>query len=642
MRGARVWVAVLVAAACHKSADAPASEGPSSTADQDALWKLAPNDAMFGVIASPRALAMIEHAWGDVRALMAATPELAPALVKIGAMFTTPDLSFASFGLTATKGAALFMISATKGIAILPVGDRDKFLAATHGMRGSAADKLDSDVTCTETHGVYACASDPALFDRLGNGTLSAAPAGARGDIELAARGLPIDDKPTSFAGVAQLSRGAIVLRAAIAGLPPKLLLALGSASEPRIDGDRTTGFAVGHLRNIIALSPAANDDELFGSGYSIAAVARTIDDPVTLTMEAQTFDARVPLTDPAPLHAVLIEHCKDLHGELADGTCHIDVPHVPGVALDVWLDGNTLRAGQKAAPPGPSVELPPLGKELAASPWQFAMYGHGSVLGAGALLAQQTQLAQLHDDEGDIARVAVRVATFVNEIGAAARIDHDQLRIVLGVRTAWANSDEVVTRLLAIPAKAVLEGKGDELVAQIIAGAPSSPLANDVKAGFGGMLVQTAALGAMAAVAIPAFQDYMSRAKESDVTLQLNLLGRMLVRIYGENQTLPVGDSAVLPAGQCCGQAGNKCFADPLAFTNDKVWNQIGFVLEQPIAYQFRYHSDDGKSATVQAAADLACDGKQAIYTLRVTIDPGTRGATYTIEAEGQPHGVY
>src|ERR1700733_13902747 len=178
MRSARVWVALLLAAACHKT---PAGDvgAPSSTADQDALWKLAPSDAMFGAVASPRALAMIEHAWGDVRALMAATPELSPALVKIGAMFNTPDLSFASFGLSATKGAALFMIGPNKGIAIIPVGDRDKFLAATHGMRGSASDKLDADTTCMETHGVYACASDPALFDRLGHGTLFAAPAGA-------------------------------------------------------------------------------------------------------------------------------------------------------------------------------------------------------------------------------------------------------------------------------------------------------------------------------------------------------------------------------------------------------------------------------------------------------------------------------
>jgi hypothetical protein len=639
MRVAPVYVALVVAAACHK---APAGDvaAPSSTVDQDALWKLAPSDAMFGAIASPRALAMIEHAWGDVRALMAATPELAPTLVKIGARFTTPDLSFASFGLTATKGAALFMIGPNKGIAILPVGDRDKFLAATHGMRGSASDKLDSDTTCMETHGVYACASDPALFDRLGNGTLSAAPAGARGDIEFAARGLPIDDKPTSFAAVVQLSRGAVVLRGAIAGLPPKLLLAMGSASQPRVDGERTTGFAVGHLKNIIALSPAANDDELFGSGYSVAAVARTIDDPLTLTMDAQSFDARVPLTDPVPLHALLIDRCEQLHGHIVDGACHIDIPNVSGIAVDVWLDGNTLRAGQKGASgvaAGPVVDLPPLGKELAASPWQFAMYGHGSILGAGALLAQQTQLAQLSDDDGNIARVAVRVATFINEIGAAVRVDHDELRIVLGVRTAWANPDEVVTRLLAIPAKSVLEGKGDQLVAPIVAAAPSSPLANDVKAGFGGMLVQTAMLGGMAAASIPAFMDYMSRAKESDVTVQLGRLGRTLVRAYGETQAFPVGDSALLPAGQCCGQAGNKCFADPAAFASDKIWNQLGFALEEPSAYQFRYHSDDGKSATVQSVGDLDCDGKQAIYTLRVTIDPSTRGATYTIEP---PHG--
>src|SRR5580704_16695032 len=93
---------LLLIAGCHRDGG-PAA--PVSTADQDALWKLAPDGTVLGIVASPRALAMTEHAWGDVRAFMGATPELAPMLVKIGAVLGTPDLTFASVGLSATKAA---------------------------------------------------------------------------------------------------------------------------------------------------------------------------------------------------------------------------------------------------------------------------------------------------------------------------------------------------------------------------------------------------------------------------------------------------------------------------------------------------------------------------------------------------------
>ena len=118
------------------------------------------------------------------------------------------ELLKARFGVAGRRMLLTFgLLSPNKGIAILPVGDRDKFLAATHGMRGSGTDKLDSDVTCMETHGVYACATDPTLFDRLGNGTLSAMPAGARGDIELAARGIRNARIAGSSAGSRTLTR---------------------------------------------------------------------------------------------------------------------------------------------------------------------------------------------------------------------------------------------------------------------------------------------------------------------------------------------------------------------------------------------------------------------------------------------------
>jgi hypothetical protein len=629
----RAFSILLLIAACHHDSTTVA---PVSTADQDALWKLAPDGAVLGIVATPRALGMVEHAWGDVRAFMGATPELAPILVKIGAAVGAPDLSLASVGLTATKGAAVFFVGPGKAIAIVPLADRDKFLAAVHGMKGEPADTIDVRTTCRTTHGVYACASEPALFDRLGKGDLTASAAGARGDIELAAHDLPIEGRLTAFAAVAQLERGAVTLRGALAGLPTKIVVGMGSASKPRVDGDRTTGFAIAHLKGALALLPVDDDSQL-AYGVKESDIVNSIDDPFTVTMQSSSFDARLPLSNVAALKTLLIEHCtdgplKEAKATLVDGVCHFAIPDVEGEAVDLWLDGNTLRIGQKAAATGAPVELTPIGKEIASQPWQAAVYGRGSLLAAGDILGQQAQLQQLPADMAGILHVAMRGLAFVNEIGVAARVDGSELHVVATLRTAWSNPDDVVAKLLALDPDALVAGKGLQLVKPIVDAAPNSPLASDIRAGYGGLALQTAVVGVLAAVAVPAFLDYMQRAKQTDVTIVLGWIGRNLVREYGEDGTFPIGDAPLLPLGPCCGQPGNKCPVDPAAFGNDKVWTAVGFSLDAPSAYQFRYHSD-GKTAQVQAVGDLDCDGEPAIYTLRATVDPTTHGAVFAIE---------
>ena len=511
---------LLALAGCHDKSSAPAVAMP--TADQDALWKLAPDGAIFGMVASSRALQMSEHAWSDVRAFMGATPELAPVLVQIGAALGAPDLAPASFGLTTTKGAALFFIGPGKAVAIVPVADRDTFMTAVHGTRGPTTDWIDKNTACTITRGVYACASDPSLFDRLGKGELSASAAGARGDIEVVAHDLPIDGRPTSFAAVAQLVRGGFMLRGTVSGLPTKVMVGLGGASTPRIDSERTTGFALAHLRGLIATLPIDGDDHL-AFDVRESDVLNSISDPLTVTTQASTFDVQLPLTNPVPLKTLLVDHCadgvaKNLSPTLIDGSCHITVPNIPALAIDVWLDGSTLHVGQKAATSGPAVPPTSFAKELASQPWQDVLYGRGSVLAAGDLLSQQMiGLQNMPPEMAGIAHIAARVMAFINEAGVAVRVDGDQLRFVLGLRTAWSNPDDVVTKLLALDPDAILAGRSLQLVTPIVDAAPDSPLAADVRAGYGGLAMHSGLVGALAAVAIPVFTEYMRPVKPSD-----------------------------------------------------------------------------------------------------------------------------
>ncbi|HEY1812493.1 MAG TPA: hypothetical protein VGG74_09120 [Kofleriaceae bacterium] len=629
MRALPILLALSVAGCHHDNGSAAAQ---ASTAEQDALWKLAPAGTKLGIVVSPRGVAMLEHAWADVRAFIAATPELAPMLVKLANVVGTPDLSLASFGLTATKGAALFMLGPDDGVLVVPLADRDAFIAATHATKGDPVDTIDKDMLCTTTHGVYACASATSLFDKLGGGGLDAAAAGTRGDIELVANGLPIFDAPTSFAVVAQLSRGAVTMRGWVAGMPPQVTAALGSASQPRIDDDRTTGFGLAHIHGLIARL-ADDDNGHLGYGLTGHDVLASIGDPLMFTTRSSSFDIRVPLTNPAPLKTLVIDHCADgplreAHSELVDGACHFVAPDVPAVALDVWLDGNMLHVGQKSPPAGETIELPPIAKELAEKSWQVALYGRGSSLAASNDMAAYQAKFQELPQVMKLARPLVRVLSFLNEAAIAVRVDGDRLSFVLHVRTAWSNPDDVVAKLLAIDPGAIIAGEGMQLVKPIVDAAPNSPLATDIRAGYRGVLPVPAFVGVMAAVAIPAFIESMNKAKAVDPRAQLTRIGRSLVTAYDEASTFPAGDAALVPAGSCCSQPDHACAVDPAAFASDPIWSKLGFTIGGPTRYQYRYHSD-GKTADVEAIGDLDCDGSAATWSLHAS---GANGPSFDI----------
>src|SRR5450432_2304176 len=139
----RAWILIIVAVvACKKDTGGGDSHRgePASTAEADALWKLAPEGAIVGVVVSPRAMQMTEHAWQDIHTFIATSPELEPVAAELEQALRTlpsgPDVSLASFGLSAQKGAAIFFTGPNDGIVVVPLGDRDKFLAAVHGAKG--------------------------------------------------------------------------------------------------------------------------------------------------------------------------------------------------------------------------------------------------------------------------------------------------------------------------------------------------------------------------------------------------------------------------------------------------------------------------------------------------------------------------
>jgi len=131
-------------------------------------------------------------------------------------------------------------------------------------------------------------------------------------------------------------------------------------------------------------------------------------------------------------------------------------------------------------------------------------------------------------------------------------------------------------------------------------------------------LMIVVAIIGILAAVAIPAFMDYMKRSKKTEAALQLNKIGKSAKRIYSETSAFSTLPGALLPAAACCGQANNHCAANPAAFASDTGWAALDFQIDEPNLFQYQYTAAaDGKSFTATAKGDLDCDTTFITYTL-------------------------
>ena len=614
--------AALAFAGCKKQ---PEPGATSSTRDADALWALAPDNMAFGMVVTPRALKLVEGAVTSVRSLLKTAPELAFLSTRLdGAMAAAGgDLTkLADVGLDHDKGIAYFTSVSGDSVVILGVTDRDKFLARIGGTKGDKVDILSKAVCKTTSHG-YACASSEAMFERIGKGTpalhTSLELVKARGDVETAATGeLPLGTVD-GFAGVMQLDRGAVVIRAAVKGLPSKVTSKLVNA-KPRADTEHTSAFAVANLAPLLAGVPPAP----LPGGITLADLVKTIGGPFTVTVAAgeQIADARLPLNDPAPA-TTLIEHCSDLAplGILADqqtpGSCRIKVPQL-GQELEIWVAGKELRVGTKSPAPGKAVPMTPVGAEIARGEWAFAAWGRGTMFSAAA-----QPLPGLTEMPSEAAMI-VRGVSMLDEVGTAVKLDGDVLRVLVNVRTVWANPDDVVAKLLAISPADVGQGRAGDASRATAAAAPGTPFAADFEAGQSGMLIPTAVVGMLAAVAIPAFMDYMKHSKQTEVGFQLGRIEKLAKAYYVANGTYPVGEATLTPPGSCCDSPTHKCTGD----WSQPTWKLLGFAIEQPSLFQYSYRSD-GQTFTANAVGDLDCDGTPVIYVAHGTIVDGGPSVT-------------
>ena len=169
-------------------------------------------------------------------------------------------------------------------------------------------------------------------------------------------------------------------------------------------------------------------------------------------------------------------------------------------------------------------------------------------------------------------------------------------------------------------------------------------------------LMIVVAIIGILAAVAIPAFLDYMKKSRATEAGEQLNAIGKKEKTLYGDNGSFTVATSGLIPAGtasggnNCCGGKGgttlapgtvvnNKCTAQPQAFTADAAFGTTGmnFSVGEESSYQYSYVGASSTSFNAYAIGDTDCNSVSATFTLNGTLDvAGNPSVNLTKPASG------
>jgi prepilin-type N-terminal cleavage/methylation domain-containing protein len=147
-------------------------------------------------------------------------------------------------------------------------------------------------------------------------------------------------------------------------------------------------------------------------------------------------------------------------------------------------------------------------------------------------------------------------------------------------------------------------------------------------------LMIVVAIIGILAAVAIPAFMDYIKRSKKVEASLQLNKIGRNAKRVFSENAGYVVGVAAQLPlhpgSGGCCGGPNNHCAAVPTSFAADPIWRQLDFQIDEDSLFYYDYNGTT-TTFTATATGDLDCDTTEVVYTITGTAANGNPAVSLT-----------
>jgi type IV pilus assembly protein PilA len=142
-------------------------------------------------------------------------------------------------------------------------------------------------------------------------------------------------------------------------------------------------------------------------------------------------------------------------------------------------------------------------------------------------------------------------------------------------------------------------------------------------------LMIVVAIIGILAAVAIPAFMDYMKKGKSSEAELQLAKIKTNAKAAFNTDSAYPTVTAAITPAAACCGGVKNKCAVAAADWATPE-WQALDFQLDEPFYFQYDY-TGAAATYTAHATGDLDCDATTIQYTLTGTSAGGNPASTLT-----------
>jgi prepilin-type N-terminal cleavage/methylation domain-containing protein len=146
-------------------------------------------------------------------------------------------------------------------------------------------------------------------------------------------------------------------------------------------------------------------------------------------------------------------------------------------------------------------------------------------------------------------------------------------------------------------------------------------------------LMIVVAIIGILAAVAIPAFMDYMKKSKKTEAALQLNKIAKNSKVYYDTNAHFVTTSGTTLPGAEGAACAGpNGHFATtPTLWQDSAAWQTLDFQIDEPNLFSYTY-TGAAATGTATAVGDLDCDGTFSRYTLALSA-PGGNASTVLTE---------
>ena len=141
-------------------------------------------------------------------------------------------------------------------------------------------------------------------------------------------------------------------------------------------------------------------------------------------------------------------------------------------------------------------------------------------------------------------------------------------------------------------------------------------------------LMIVVAIIGILAAVAIPAFMDYMKKGKKTEASLQLNNIAKKVKAYWIEKSQLPGTSSTTnLPGvnGGACAAAGGKFpVSAQSVWAADPAWGPLDFHIDQEALFTYHYTYTSATAANATAVGDLDCDTTTVTYSLDLLVVEG------------------